>query len=44
MARFALHPQVGGAVEVADYRMEEIDVPSNCKGMGRTVADAAGLR
>ncbi len=42
MARVALHPQVGGAVEVADYRMEEIDVPSSCEGVGRTVADVRG--
>ena len=26
MARIALHPQVGGAVAVADFRMEEIEV------------------
>ena len=32
MARVALHPQVGGAVEVADYRMEEIEVSSPCEG------------
>ena len=37
MARVALHPQVGGAVEVADYRMEEIEVPAACAGVGRTV-------
>jgi voltage-gated potassium channel len=28
MARVALRPQVGGAVQVADYRLEEIDVPA----------------
>ena len=38
MARVALHPQVGGAVQLADYRMEEIDVPPNCVGVGQTVA------
>jgi len=38
MARVALHPQVGGAVEVADYRMEEIEVPAMCAGIGRTIA------
>jgi voltage-gated potassium channel len=38
MARVALHPQVGGAVQVADYRMEEIDVPATCAGVGQTVA------
>ena len=32
MARVALHPQVGGAVQVADYRMEEIEVPPACDG------------
>ena len=32
MARVALHPQVGGAVQVADYRMEEIEVPAACRG------------
>jgi voltage-gated potassium channel len=38
MARLALHPQVGGAVDVGDYRMEEIDVPASCAGVGQTVA------
>jgi voltage-gated potassium channel len=38
MARVALHPQVGGAVDVADYRMEEIEVPAVCAGVGQTVA------
>ncbi len=42
MARVALHPQVGGAVDVADYRMEEIDVPSVCEGVGRTVEEIRG--
>ena len=42
MARIALHPQVGGAVQVADYRMEEIEVPANCEGLGRTVDDIRG--
>jgi voltage-gated potassium channel len=42
MARVALHPQVGVAVEVADYRMEEIDVPPNSEGVGRTIADVRG--
>ena len=32
MARVALHPQVGGAVQVADYRLEEIDVPDGVRG------------
>jgi voltage-gated potassium channel len=42
MARVALHPQVGGAVEVADYRMEEIEVPAACAGIGRTLAEVRG--
>jgi voltage-gated potassium channel len=42
MARVALHPQVGGAVEVADYRMEEIEVCPECQGVGRTIADVRG--
>ncbi len=32
MARVALHPQVGGTVQVADYRLEEIDVPVVLRG------------
>jgi voltage-gated potassium channel len=42
MARVALHPQVGGAVEVADYRMEEIEVTPACEGAGRRIADVRG--
>jgi voltage-gated potassium channel len=42
MARFALHPQVAGAVEVADTRVEEIEVPEACIGVGKTVADVRG--
>ncbi len=42
MARVALHPQVGGAVQVADYRMEEIDVPASCEGVGKTVGAVRG--
>jgi voltage-gated potassium channel len=42
MARVALHPQVGGAVEVADYRMEEIEVSPRCEGVGRTVDEVHG--
>jgi voltage-gated potassium channel len=42
MARVALHPQVGGAVQVADYRMEEIDVPAACEGVGKTVDQVRG--
>lgn len=42
MARVALHPQVGGIVQVADYRMEEIDVSEGCAGVGQTVAQVRG--
>src|ERR671923_291077 len=37
MARFALHPQVTGIVDVApEYRMEEIEVTAGCEGEGKT--------
>ena len=42
MARVALHPQVGGAVQVADYRMEEIEVPPVCDGVGKTIEQVRG--
>jgi voltage-gated potassium channel len=42
MARIALHPQVGGAVQVADYRMEEIEVSPDCDGVGKTVEAVRG--
>jgi len=42
MARVALHPQVGGAVQVADYRMEEIEVSAACQGVGKTVDQVRG--
>ena len=42
MARMALHPQVGGALEVADYRMEEIEVTPDCEGVDRTIEDVRG--
>jgi voltage-gated potassium channel len=42
MARVALHPQVGGALQVADYRMEEIDVPPGCEGVGKTIEQVRG--
>jgi voltage-gated potassium channel len=42
MARVALHPQVGGAVQVADYRLEEIEVPPDCPGVGRSVEQVRG--
>jgi voltage-gated potassium channel len=41
MARVALGPQVGAAVELADYRMEEIEVSPVCEAVGRTVAEVA---
>lgn len=42
MARVALHPQVGGAVDVANYRMEEIEVSADCDGVGKTIEDVRG--
>jgi voltage-gated potassium channel len=42
MARFALHPQVGGALQVADLRMEEIEVCSNCSGAGKSIDEVRG--
>ena len=42
MARIALRPQVGGAVEVADYRMEEIEVLPGADGIGRTIDQVRG--
>ena len=42
MARTALHPQVGGRLEAADYRMEEIEVTPDCEGAGRTVEQVRG--
>jgi voltage-gated potassium channel len=42
MARIALHPQVGGAVQVANYRMEEIEVSSECAGVGKTIDEVRG--
>jgi voltage-gated potassium channel len=42
MARVALRPQVGGAVQVADYRLEEIEVPADCAGVGRSVQEVRG--
>ena len=42
MARVALHPQVGGAFAVADYRMEEIEVSPVCAGVGKSVDDVRG--
>jgi Trk K+ transport system NAD-binding subunit len=42
MARLALRPQVGGALDVANYRMEEIEVSPECEAVGRTIADVSG--
>jgi voltage-gated potassium channel len=42
MARVALHPQVGGAVQVANYRMEEIEVSADCAGAGKTIDEVRG--
>ncbi len=42
MARVALHPQVGGAVQGADYRMEEIEVRADCEGAGKTIGEVRG--
>jgi len=42
MARIALHPQVGSAVQVADYRMEEIEVSPVCAGVGQTIEQVRG--
>jgi voltage-gated potassium channel len=43
MARIALHPQVGtGHVDVADYRVEQIEVPAGAPVAGRTVGEARG--
>jgi voltage-gated potassium channel len=43
MARYALHPQVSGVVDVApEYRMEEIEITEGCEGCGKTVGDVRG--
>lgn len=42
MARIALHPQVGGVLEVADLRMEEIEVTPPCEGEGKTIEEVRG--
>jgi voltage-gated potassium channel len=41
MARLALRPQVGGALDFADYRMEEIEVSPECEAVGRRIADVS---
>jgi len=42
MARIAMHPQIGGAVEIADYRVEQIKVPAACEGVGQPVSAVRG--
>ncbi len=42
MARVALRPQVGGTLDLADYRMEEIEVSPECEGVGRRIAEVSG--
>jgi voltage-gated potassium channel len=42
MARVALHPQVGGALQLADYRMEEIEVSPACGGVGKPIEEIRG--
>jgi voltage-gated potassium channel len=42
MARVALHPQIGGALQVADLRMEEIEVGTDCQGAGKSIAEVRG--
>jgi voltage-gated potassium channel len=41
MARVALRPQVGGAFDVADYRMEEIEVSPQCEAVGRQIGEVS---
>jgi voltage-gated potassium channel len=41
MARVALRPQVGGAFDVADYRMEEIEVSPDCEAVGRQIGEVS---
>ena len=42
MARMALHPQVGGVLEFADLRMEEIVVTPPCEAEGKTIEAVRG--
>ena len=42
MARMALHPQVGGVLEFADLRLEEIVVTPPCEGEGKTIESVRG--
>jgi voltage-gated potassium channel len=41
MARVALRPQVAGAFDVADYRMEEIEVSRHCEAAGRQIGEVS---
>ena len=42
MARMALHPQVGGTLQVAELRMEEIQVTPECTGVGQSIEEVRG--
>jgi voltage-gated potassium channel len=43
MARLALHPQISGAIDVAeDHRLEEIEVSEGCAGAGQAIGDVRG--
>src|SRR5437763_9736781 len=42
MARLALRPQVGGAVQVAEDRVEEIEVAPDCAGAGKRIEEVRG--
>jgi voltage-gated potassium channel len=42
MARVALRPQVAGAFDLADYRMEEIEVSPECAAVGRQIGEVSG--
>lgn len=42
MARMALHPQVAAALQVADLRMEEIEVMPDCEGVGKSIEEVRG--
>jgi voltage-gated potassium channel len=42
MARLALRPQVGGEVQVAEDRVEEIEVAPDCAGAGKRIEDVRG--
>jgi voltage-gated potassium channel len=42
MARTALHPQIGGAFQVADLRMEEMEVSLDCEGAGKSIEEVRG--